>query len=157
MPSLKPSSFSIVSLYFHLNAGAAVHRSDSQDNVTIYLLPHVIKVQSGDTFTLTCDFHMVQNVFMVHASWVKVTWMFSRNSNTSEPPKLPTSQDENSHFQQRDTENQSMLKVRNAYANDSGWYSCKVCLERPTLRDFSSSQCNVIIGKFLQTKSNGNT
>ncbi|KAL2090357.1 hypothetical protein ACEWY4_015045 [Coilia grayii] len=118
---------------------AAVRRSDTEDTVPIDVRPVSMTVQPGSVFSLVCDFHMVS------APKVKVNWMFTNISDTSDPPRLTTSPNEDDHFQQSDFKNQSTLTVRNVTVNHSGWYFCKVIVEIPRLKVYVSNGSQVII------------
>ena len=130
----------------HLYTGALVHTSYSEDEVTISLSPEFVKVISGSSLNLTCNFHMLNGS--------RVNWMFTKTIDTSNLQKLTLSHNEEDRIHQKKGKYWSRLTVRNVTVNDSGWYFCEVRVEIPILKNLGlSNGSQVIVGKCLPAKS----
>ncbi|XP_031431298.1 uncharacterized protein LOC116222176 isoform X2 [Clupea harengus] len=134
---------------FLLIAGALVHTSYSEDEVTISLSPEFVKVISGSSLNLTCNFHMLNGS--------RVNWMFTKTIDTSNLQKLTLSHNEEDRIHQKKGKYWSRLTVRNVTVNDSGWYFCEVRVEIPILKNLGLSNGSQVIVDDTSTASTNMT
>ncbi|XP_051980373.1 uncharacterized protein LOC127641411 [Xyrauchen texanus] len=122
-------------IFFLLIAGALI-RSTFQN---LHLPPKYIKVCEGDSVTINCTILPVDMKY-------KVTWHYYQTSNYD--------CDSNNKLK---GQHRNTLYINDIRTNESGWYSCKVVIDIPYLKEQCSNGTQVIVdANITSTQENQN-